>query len=148
MSICNLNVNSFICHAMMLFFVTCVGCGSSSEVERTHVRGTVSLNGDEVASGFIEFIPVAGVTFGAPVQLKIKDGSFDSRSGQRDTRGVVVGTNGVKIYQYHRTGKMIKGMDGMEPEELQLIPEKFNEKSELISVIEENTEELKFDLTD
>ncbi len=124
-----------------------IGCGGGEEITRTHVKGTVKHNGEPLDDGRILFVPVEGETIGAPVQLTINNGVFNSQEGQMDTRGLVVGKNQVRVFSNKTTGRTITNPDGTkESEQVQFVPKKYNESSELIAEIKPETSELSFDL--
>lgn len=122
------------------------GCGRGDGVHRAVVEGTVTYQGEPIAKGIIVFAPVAGVT-GNAVQLIIKDGKFSSSQDAVDSRGIAIGKNDVQITGFRKTGKQIQAPDNsMEEEEVQYIPKKYNENSELQKEIKTGKNEFEFNL--
>ena len=123
------------------------GCGKSDPIPRAIVTGSVTFEGEPVVDGEILFVPAAGVN-GAPVQLAIKDGRYSSARDEVDSRGIVIGSNEVKIYSMKLTGRKVKSLLGEETDEqIQMIPAKYNEATELQREITSGKQELNFDLT-
>lgn len=118
-----------------LFFVLLlclIGCSSGDGIRRGAVQGTVSLAGTPIADGLIRFIPTGGTT-GAMVDAPIKAGSF----ALSQPAGPCVGTQRVEIFAFLKTGKMVVE-DGEETEEIkQLVPSRYNTRSELTVTIQE-----------
>ena len=132
-----------LCVAVFFF----CGCKKKEDIARSVVKGTVTFDGTPVETGIITFVPVQGETAGAPVQLAIKNGAFSSVGDAQDDRGVVTGVNEVRILAVKKTGKQIKNVMGeMEEEEIQYIPEKYNEKSELTQEVKPGSNEFQFEL--
>lgn len=124
------------------------GCGfSGTGQQRANVRGKVTLKGEPVESGFVEFIPAAGVD-AAPVKLTISHGSYDTASDPLDDRGVPLGSHKVVITSLVATGKKVKNeMGEMEEEFIQLIPKEYNRDSTLTVDVTAGTTTLDFDLS-
>ena len=123
-----------------------VGC-SEKGPERASVKGTVTLDGQPLDNGYINFIPQGkggGPNSGAEIR---KDGTF-SVSGEK---GVIVGRNRVEIHATKKTGNKIPGVPPAVPEGTlidevaEAIPEKYNTKSTLTEMIgsEENSIDFK-----
>lgn len=126
--------------------LTLTGCGSGETIPRAVVSGTVTFDGEPVNEGVIMFIPVVGVK-GAPVQLNIVNGKYDSATDAGDKRGVVIGMNEVRIMATRPSGKKVKSPDNeMIDEIVQYIPAKYNEKTELQQEIKSGKHEHNFDL--
>lgn len=132
----------------LLLMTLFAGCGlSGTGQQRANVHGKVTLNGEPVESGFVEFIPVAGVD-AAPVKLTISHGSYDTASDPLDDRGVPLGSHKVIITSLVATGKKVKNeMGEMEEEFVQLIPKIYNSNSNLTADVTAGTTMLDFDLT-
>lgn len=106
------------------------GCSSGDGIRRGAVQGTVSLAGTPITDGLIRFIPTGGTT-GAMVDTPIKAGSF----ALLQSAGPCVGTQRVEIFAFLKTGKMVVE-DGEEMEEIkQLVPSRYNTRSELTVTI-------------
>ncbi|MEX0641456.1 MAG: hypothetical protein WD468_02080 [Pirellulales bacterium] len=104
-----------------------IGCGRSSGLTRVVVRGDVTLNGSPVEEGHIHFMPIDG-TAGPVTIARITGGKYvcDAKGG------VPVGKQRVEILAWDP--KLPPGGRG-EPTRPQLIPEKYNEQSELVETI-------------
>ena len=124
-----------VCDASWLLFVLLVvslGCSSRDGIQRGAVEGTASLDGSPIADGVVRFVPM-GDTTGPLVDAKITAGSFSLPKKS----GPSVGTQRVEIFAFLKTGKMIVE-DGEEMEEIkQVVPARYNTKSELTVTIQE-----------
>ncbi len=98
--------------------VAAAGCGKPAAT-KLDVSGTVKYDGQDVAEGYITFVP--GDKSVGPEAGPIKDGKYTAK--------VVSGKNTVKI-QATRTVPGKKGPMGEDFVE-QYIPEKYNDKTEL-----------------
>jgi hypothetical protein len=112
-----------------------VGCsGSGDELPREAVSGTVTFDGQLLDNGSISFTPAGGST-GTPGGDQVKGGKF---SIARES-GLVPGNYNVAIYSPERLTERTKPKQagGGKPSELpkQLIPAKYNSKSELTAEI-------------
>jgi hypothetical protein len=120
----------------LLMLVTFLGCSDGKSV----VTGTVTMDGQPVASGAITFIKTEGelVREGAVIQ----DGNFRA--------SVPPGTYKLELSGQKVVGKRKqKGFDGKDEEvELteELFPEQYNTKSELTEVIKPGKSTMKLDL--
>jgi hypothetical protein len=127
-------VGSFLCAALSVVLV--VGCGDG----KSSVNGTVTMDGQPVASGAITFIKTEGEM--AREGAIIQDGSFRAN--------VPPGTYKLELQGQKVVGKRKqKGFDGKDEEvELteELFPERYNTKSELREVIRPGQGTLKLDL--
>lgn len=123
-----------------LFVIILAGCGAAYP-GRVEVSGSVSYDGEPIEDGLIRFIP-EGATRGSIAQGKIIDGQYHIDH----LGGVAVGTNRVEIRAYDPKVPEPMG-PGIPPRE-QLLPERFNKESELITTVENSRSviELNFDL--
>ena len=114
---------------MLLFsmLVTSGGCGRKSDLQKVIVSGKVTLEGQPVGNGQIEFHPIKG-TRGPVSGAPIKDGEYRAYA----KGGVPVGIQMVKIKGYRaRTGAADNDLfsGGGTPE--QYIPDRYNNETEL-----------------
>jgi hypothetical protein len=131
-------MNRFAVSAGGLFFLaTLAGCGNGM----ASVQGTVSLDGQPVKSGAIEFVSLDDKTI-APQGGLIVDGSFKARMRPGNYTIILTGNR--------VTGsRKQKGFDGKEEtvEETEpLFPEQFNTKSELKETIKAGSNTITLDL--
>jgi len=122
---------------LLLPFIGIVGCpGSSSHGE---VTGTVTLDGQPLKEGNVRFVPVDGKSQTA--SAKITDGKF--------TATVPVGKMRVEISAGKVVGKtkMFDSPDAPTVDDVrELIPERYNTKSELKVEVSRGTNEVDFPL--
>ena len=84
-----------IAFCCVLAFGVIGGCGGHQRPERAVVSGTVTLNGEPIPKGGIQFIPTA--TTDAPVNTA----TIDNGAYLADARGgLLVGTYRIEIYAY------------------------------------------------
>lgn len=107
------------------------GCGQSGP-DRQRVVGTVSYQGSPLRDGAISFFPTAT---GAPGGAAIVDGAFDIPAG----KGLAPGEYRVEIEAWQETGGQAQG-DPADPSSMvaarrQVIPQRFNSKSELKATV-------------
>jgi hypothetical protein len=118
----------------------CCGCGSpGEEVQRAAVTGTVTFDGEPVATGMILFVPEPGVK-GPPVPVTIIAGEFQTDAA----KGPTVGSNGIQITATRKTGKVITFQGEQSDEIVQYIPARYNERSELRQVVSATESENRF----
>lgn len=120
------------------------GCGGAADgVSRGAVEGTVSLDGEPLADGVIRFTPT-GDTTGPMVEAQIQGGAFSLPRAS----GPCVGTQQVQILSFRKTGKKVVN-EGVESEEIvQVVPERYNNASELTVTIADGANALPaFELT-
>jgi hypothetical protein len=137
-----------------LFFavvgLAALGCSESGdELPRESVSGTVTLDGQPLADGAIQFSPIAGGTGPTPTisgGATIQDGRF---AVPRET-GLVPGNYKVAINASAGTPKALTKMAPTPKVPLilkELIPAKFNARSELTAEIKTGgSDNLKFEL--
>ena len=130
---------AFLLLALSVCFVLS-GCGGPDN--RAKVSGTVTLNGEPLATGSISFVPAEGNT-GPSSGGAIADGKY-SVPGDK---GVAIGKNRVSIKSSKKTGRKINiGRDGLEDEWVQAIPAKYNKQSEIVRDIQPGSNRLDFNL--
>lgn len=123
----------------LLSIAVCVsGCG----VREASVSGEVTLNGEPLKEGIIRFIPVDGNTPTADAQ--IKDGKFNAGN-------VPVGEKRIEISAPKASPNKIKMIDAPGAKEVEevseLLPERYNARSELTWKIETGKQQKQFTLT-
>lgn len=136
-------VNFSSCAAMALLTIslTLTGCDSSG---RTPLRGAVSFDGTPVEKGYIRFSPIEG-TKGPTSGADIVDGAYQIPS----KRGLMDGNYRVVIEAWKRSDKAYvdpvtgeKSPGGLQ----QILPARFNTKSELKKEVKAGTGSYDFDL--
>ncbi|MBR9804373.1 carboxypeptidase regulatory-like domain-containing protein [bacterium] len=103
-----------------------IGCGSADEMNRQSVSGTVSLAGDPVITGLIEFCPVGseGVSSGA----SIADGEYSIPSA----KGLPPGDYLIRISSAGEEAVASTEMPGEAKLQKELIPASYNVNSQEI----------------
>ena len=100
------------------------GCGGQEGPARVVVSGKVTFQGQPVADGQIRFVPKPGTA--APVTIEaIKNGTYSTDT----SGGVPVGEHLVEIRAYDPNQPPPTGPG--EPPRRQLLPDKYNSKTEL-----------------
>ncbi|MGL6074647.1 MAG: hypothetical protein ACRC8S_10845 [Fimbriiglobus sp.] len=118
-----------------------LGCGSNKPVtsKRAKVFGTIKLDGKALASGRITFDPQNGEP---PGDVSILDGRYEGMA--------ILGKNKVMINSYTKmTMKEKTGRDGPgynDLVEFNMLPERYNMKSDVFREIEEKDNEINFDI--
>jgi hypothetical protein len=116
------------------------GCGGPDN--RAEVSGSISFNGQPLASGSISFVPAEG-NKGPSSGGSIVDGRYSVPRA----KGVALGKNRVSILSPVKTGRKIEfGGGRVEDEWVQSIPAKYNEQSELVREIQPGSNRLDFEL--
>jgi hypothetical protein len=123
--------------AGLLLLCGCAGCAPS-------ISGTVKLNGEPLADGDIQFIPIEG-TPGPDAGAVIKDGKYKVVQ-----KGLAGGKYRVSIRGYKQSGKLVPDPLSGPPvkETVQIVPREYHgEKSKLVREITRGTNPpLDFDL--
>ena len=124
----------------LILFAAC----SPSGPRRASVSGNVRVDGQPVARGAINFIPVEGThgpTAGAPIE--------NGRYAIGRVKGVTVGRNRVTVSCPQKTGRKIPGRlgDDAVDEWAESLPAHYNTHSTLVREISPGSNELDFDLT-
>jgi len=137
------SVSRFVTLAAVATIVA--GCGRSDN--RAEVFGTVTANGQPVASGSISFVPTAGTT-GPSAGGEITEGSYRIPPDV----GPVHGQYRVRILAHRKTGRLVEAGFPYEPgtkvdEIKQYIPPQYNRQSELTVEIEPGENQHDFELT-
>ena len=136
----------FLTVALLFAGLALTGCGRSGSEHRAAVRGKVATDGKPVESGSISFVPVAK-DGGPSAGGTIVDGNYVI---ERDD-GPYVGKQQVKIYAMRKTGRKVESGDPAPPgtlvdEMAQVLPAKYNEKTELDAEIQPGENEIDFNL--
>ena len=107
------------------------GCGSDSQ-QRHSLEGTVTLDGQPLASGAITFRPLAG-TDGPSAGGKVTDGRFSVQP----EGGTFVGKFRVEITASRKSGKQEKDYRTGKPMDIieQYLPPRYNSQSELTAEV-------------
>ena len=115
------------CAALLVLLA---GCGHTTG--RQALQGSVTLNGEPLPRGVIQFVPLPG-TDGPSAGGEIQDGQF---SVEPD-KGVLPGTFRVEITASRKTGeKMTDRVSGeMTDAYGQFLPDRYNRKSELTAQV-------------
>ncbi|WP_291170974.1 hypothetical protein [Gimesia sp.] len=118
-----------------------LGCGSSSGPELINVKGTVTYQSEPIKDGVIKFVPTQDSK--APRRtVVVKDGEYNAS----DRAALGIGTYKVEILAYigEPADTKIYPVSDAESEKNrpkpreQILPEKYNEKSELEELIIES----------
>ena len=124
----------------LLLLLALLGCGHADN--RASVSGEVRLNGKPIEQGSINFFPAGGV-MGPSTGGSVVTGAYQVLGG------VVIGKNRVEIQSAGKSGKKVKSL--MNPKELmdeivELVPPKYNKKSELIVDVQPGKNKFDFEL--
>jgi hypothetical protein len=96
------------------------GCGSGkSRYPGVHLEGSVSLDGNLIAEGKLQFVPQEP-NRGPPVWAAIRDGRYDAPS-------VPLGKLRVSISASKKTGRMIQEYSQPHEETVSIIPKSYEE---------------------
>ena len=119
----------------LVLIACCVALGCSDEgkgPQRAAVCGTVTVDGQPVENGMIQFTPTEGTT-GPVAGAVIENGEYSAEK----KRGPVVGTQRVEISGNRKTGNKIKNEMGMVVDErVSVVPEAYNAQSTLVRQVE------------
>ena len=130
--------------AICLVITTSFGCGKKGP-RRAAVSGHVSLHGQPISEGVIQFLPVEG-TVGPEAGGVISNGQYDIPR----QRGPVVGKNRVELRASKKTGRKIQdptGRPGVQTDEYaELFPPDSNTNSTLVREIKDDPNTLDFDI--
>jgi len=129
------------CLACGLALVLLAGCSS-----KPSISGKVNFDNTPVDEGSITFLPEGGQRAeGARATAEIKDGKYEIPS----EKGPPPGKYRVEIFWKKKTGKQIQNPTDpgtMIDESKQVIPEKYNVKSELTAEVKSGANTFDFDL--
>jgi hypothetical protein len=123
------------------------GCGASDS-DRSRVQGAVSYNGEPVDDGGIAFIPEGGAPMGGAAQIRATGDIRDGRYDLDGARGPSPGSYRVEIFWFKKTGRQVASPSGkaFKDETKQVIPAKYNEKTELKVDVQPGRNTFDFDL--
>lgn len=125
-----------------------VGC-SDSEFDIVPVSGRITLDGEPLAGGVVNFQPRATAnsdTAGPGSSARIADDGSFSLTTVRDGPGAVVGVHRVKIYSYSPESPIASDSDAGPSKER--VPDWYNYRSKLeFEVSPEGNEAADFELT-
>jgi hypothetical protein len=124
----------FVGFSGLALSIACAGCGGGDELPRQAVSGTVTLDGQPLAQGVIQFRPSSSQE-PVPAGAEIKDGTFTIPRDQGPTPGnyrVFINSSGETkpLTPAETSGEK---MPGIMPD---LIPAKYNSKSTLTAKVE------------
>jgi len=130
---------------IILAIAHCVGCGKKGP-RRAAVSGRVSIDGQAINEGVIQFLPIEG-TIGPEAGGVISNGKYDIPR----ERGPVVGKNRVELRASAKTGRKIQdptGRPGVQTDEYkELFPPTANANSSLTREITAEPNKLDFDIS-
>jgi hypothetical protein len=130
--------------AICLVLATCIGCGKKGP-RRAAVSGHVTLDGQSIDKGVIQFLPVEG-TIGPETGGVISKGQYDISQ----QRGAVVGKNRVELRASKKTGQKIQDPTGrtgvLTDEYKEVFPPDSNTNSTLVREIKDDPNTLDFDI--
>jgi hypothetical protein len=123
----------FVGFSGLTLSLACAGCGAGDELPRQAVSGTVTLNGQPLELGIIQFRPSSAVE-PVPAGAEIKGGAFTIPRDEGPTPGnyrVFINSSGPKkaLTKAETSGEK---MPGILPD---LIPAKYNSESTLTAKV-------------
>ncbi|MCA9231118.1 MAG: hypothetical protein KDA57_10725 [Planctomycetales bacterium] len=132
---------------LVLLLLLLAGCGSNDHQLAT-VSGVVTLDGEPLVGGVVNFQPVAGgeanVGVGSTARTD-EQGRFELHTIDNHP-GAVVGSHRVRIYSYSPESAPVGDTDTGEPQER--VPHRYNYRSKVFfEVPAEGTSEANFELT-
>jgi hypothetical protein len=125
--------------AAVIVLIAMIGCGGPAHES---VEGKVTLDGGAVDGGTISFLPTVGQS-ASGAWGHITAGTYSLPTG----KGPVAGTYRVEIRWMRKTGRMVSGYGTQAPEMASVIPERFNQASELKVSIKPGKNQCDFALT-
>jgi hypothetical protein len=131
-------------HAALILLLAAAGCSSSDLANRQAVSGTVTFDGQAIASGAILFEPVT-LESGTAVGATIKNGTFAISRAQ----GAVPGLYRVRIYASSGVQALpAKDQSERAPRPMvERLPPQYNAKSELSTTVAPHSpNHIRFDL--
>ncbi len=99
------------------------GCSSKKSAAGAHLEGVVTLDGNPISEGTLQFVPQQPSKEG-PVTASIKDGRYVAPAVPLGKIRVLVGAT-------KKTGKMIKVYSEPYPEVVSIIPDKYRDGIEI-----------------
>ncbi len=125
----------WICGLGFMILLIATGCSDDGMVD---IAGQVTLDGNPVAQGTISFLPTDGK--GASAEAVIKDGSYSLSMPQGKKRVAIHGFK--KVGERYPWGKDNPPADILK----EILPEEFNEKSEMTFDVVDDREDADFAL--
>ena len=130
--------------AICLVISICCGCGKKGP-RRAAATGHVSLDGQPIKEGVIQFLPVEG-TVGPETGGVITNGQYDIPR----ERGPVVGKSRIELRASKKTGRKIQDPTGrsgtLTDEYVEMFPPSANTNSTLVREIKDEPNKLDFDV--
>ena len=127
-----------------LVIAMCFGCGKKGP-HRAAVSGRVTLDGQPIAQGVIQFLPVEG-TVGPETGGIITNGQYDIPR----ERGPIVGKSRIELRASKKTGGKIQDPTGrpgvLTDEYKEMFPPGSNTNSSLVRDIKDEPNKLDFDI--
>src|SRR5258707_14407081 len=130
--------------AICFVIATCFGCGKKGP-QRAAVSGHVTLDGQPINEGVIQFLPVEG-TVGPETGGIITNGQYDISH----ERGPIVGRSRIELRASKKTGGKIQDPTGrpgvLTDEYKEMFPPGSNTNSSLVREIKDEPNKLDFDI--
>jgi hypothetical protein len=130
--------------AICLAIAMSIGCGKKGP-QRAAASGRVTLDGQPIDHGVIQFLPVGG-TIGPETGGVIDKGHYDITK----QHGPVVGKSRIELRASQKTGRKIQdptGRPGVQTDETkEMFPSTFNTNSSLVRDIKDEPNTLDFDI--
>ncbi len=127
-----------------IVILACFGCGKKGP-QRAAASGHVTLDGQPIDQGVIQFLPVEG-TVGPETGGVISKGQYDIPR----ERGPIVGKSRIELRASKKTGRKIQdptGRTGVQTDETkEMFPSSFNTNSSLVREIKAEPNTLDFDI--
>jgi hypothetical protein len=125
---------------LLLPLLLVFGCGYKSGLERVYVSGRASYAGKPIEVGQIRFIPIEPTR--APITVEnIRGGAYETET----SGGVPIGTFRVEIKMFdpeeYTNAPRVPGAPAVK----QLLPDKYNQKSELIITTDSGSDSIEHD---
>ena len=130
------NIFRFIAVSCVLFCFAALFVGCQKNDGLCTVEGTVTLDGAPLADGMINFGPMAGAS-GPATGAKITDGKYSARASAGEMV-VTIRSQKKETVQDPDHGDMVQMTE--------LVPEKYNQQSELKATIQPGKNTFDFDL--
>ena len=118
----NRAVGVWLLGALMCAALT-TGCGSKGSAAGARLEGTVTLDGNPITEGRLQFIPKEMPKTG-PISVPFKDGRYV-------VDGIPRGKVRVMVSASKKTGKMIKEYSTPYPEVVSIVPAKYRDGIEI-----------------
>jgi hypothetical protein len=127
-----------------LALAACFGCGKKGP-RRASVSGHITLDGQPIGDGVIQFLPVEG-TVGPETGGVVVNGQYDIPR----EHGPVVGKNRIELRASKKTGRKIQDPTGrpgvLTDEYTEMFPPTANASSSLLREVKDEPNKLDFDI--